>query len=79
MAKAKSREDAGIQAPLMAYSIPQFCRVHGISESFFHKLRADGHGPQELRLGTRVLISCEAAAAWRAQHTAASATSTDAA
>ena len=48
-----------------AYSIRQFCQRHGISESFYHKLQAKGLGPQTIRLGTRVLISKEAAGRWR--------------
>ena len=52
-----------------AHSIPEFCQRHGISESFFHKLRSQGLGPRTMRIGTRVLISKEAARAWRKRHT----------
>jgi len=48
-----------------AFSIAAFCQRHGISESFFHKLRAKGLGPVTMKVGTRTLISVEAAAAWR--------------
>ena len=48
-----------------ACSIPTFCRRHHISESFYHKLKAMGLGPATMRIGRRVLISSEAAAAWR--------------
>lgn len=48
-----------------AFSIASFCQRHGISESFFHKLRAKGLGPVTMKVGTRTLISVEAAAAWR--------------
>ena len=48
-----------------AFSITKFCERHGISESFFHKLRAKGLGPVTMKVGTRTLISVEAAAAWR--------------
>jgi len=48
-----------------AFSIKNFCARHGISESFFHKLRAKGLGPTMMRVGARTLISVEAAAAWR--------------
>ena len=54
-----------------AYSIAQFCRRHGISEAFYHKLRALGLGPVTMRVGARILISREAAAAWRRQREAA--------
>jgi hypothetical protein len=52
-----------------AYSIAAFCRRHDISESFYHKLRNQGLGPRTMRVGTRVLISREAARQWRKQRT----------
>ena len=55
-----------------AYSIEQFCAAHGgISEAFFHKLVSEGRGPKLMKVGTRTLVSVEAAAAWRAQQEAA--------
>jgi hypothetical protein len=49
-----------------AYSVPDFCRLHGgISEAFFHKLVSEGRGPKLMKVGARTLISIEAAAAWR--------------
>jgi hypothetical protein len=56
-----------------AYSISEFCRRHAISRQFFHTLRKTGLGPQVLRVGRRVLVSKEAAAAWRAERAAATA------
>jgi hypothetical protein len=56
-----------------AYPIPKFCNAHGISEAFYYKLREDGLGPDEIRLGNKVLISQEAAARWRAERERASA------
>jgi len=55
-----------------AFSIPQFCRRHNISESFFHKLQRGGLGPRTMRIGARTLISAEAATAWRRAREAAS-------
>ena len=55
-----------------AFSIRAFCKRHSISESFFYKLRSLGLGPAIMRVGGRTLISREAAAAWRKQHTAIS-------
>jgi hypothetical protein len=55
-----------------AYSIREFCERHNISTSFFHKLRHQGLGPRTLRLGSRVLITREAAKAWRKRHVEAS-------
>lgn len=48
-----------------ALSIPEFCAAHGLSRSFYFLLRKDGLGPREMRVGGRVLISCEAASDWR--------------
>jgi predicted DNA-binding transcriptional regulator AlpA len=48
-----------------AFSIAEFCASHGISKSTFHKLRRDGKAPRVMRVGSRVLISIEAAAEWR--------------
>lgn len=53
------------------YSIPQFCEQHNISRSFYFRLRDAGIGPREMRVGSRVLISREAAAAWRREREAA--------
>ena len=55
-----------------AFGIPEFCRRHHISQSFYFKLQALGLGPTEMRIGRRVLISAEEAARWRAERTAAS-------
>jgi hypothetical protein len=48
-----------------AYSIAAFCRRHNISESFYHKLRNQGLGPRTMRVGSRVLITRQAAREWR--------------
>jgi hypothetical protein len=61
-------EDGG---GLDAYSIAEFCRRHGISESFYHKLNKQGLGPRTLHLGARTLITKESAEEWRRQRTAA--------
>jgi hypothetical protein len=55
-----------------AYSIDEFCAAHRISTSMFFKLKSQGLAPAEMHVGTRRLISVEAAAAWRrARETAA--------
>jgi hypothetical protein len=56
-----------------AYTISTFCVAHDLSESFYHKLKVDGLGPREMRIGARVLISHEDAVAWRAEREAATA------
>jgi hypothetical protein len=57
-----------------AYNIRAFCKRHDISEQFYWKLHAAGLGPAIMKVGARTLISREAAAAWRAERTAAAAT-----
>jgi hypothetical protein len=54
-----------IRDPPAAYSIAEFCRAHRISQSMYFKLRGQGLGPREMSVGSRKLISLEAAAAWR--------------
>ena len=46
-----------------AFSIEEFCRRHRISVQLFYKLREQM--PVTFRVGSRVLVSREAAAAWR--------------
>ena len=48
-----------------AYSIAEFCARHRISPQLYYELKPQGLMPVTFRLGTRVLISREAAAAWR--------------
>ena len=60
-------------APLGAYTIRQFARAHGISEDMFYKMRRVGWGPATMKVGSRTLISIEAAAEWRRQREQAAA------
>jgi hypothetical protein len=46
-----------------AYSVDEFCARHRISPQLFYKLRKQM--PVTFNIGTRVLISKEAAATWR--------------
>ena len=64
-------------APTAVYSIPSFCQAHGISEALYHKLKNQGLGPDEMKLGARTLITFEAAARWRAVREAATAAATE--
>ena len=50
---------------LLAFSIPEFCRRHGISRAHFYNLSKNGAAPVVMRVGRRTLISAEAAAEWR--------------
>jgi hypothetical protein len=52
-----------------AYSVEAFCRRHGFSVQLFYKNRSEM--PATFRVGTRVLISREAAEAWRREREAA--------
>jgi hypothetical protein len=64
------REVTGRKKPppldeLMAYSIKQFCALHGISIDTYFRMQRQGLGPVVMKVGQRTLISAEAAAAWR--------------
>jgi hypothetical protein len=56
-----------------AYSIAAFCAEHSLSRSMFYKLQSESIGPRLMKVGTKVLISAEAAADWRAEREAATA------
>ena len=70
-AKAKATP---IRGPPLAMSIREFCALHGISEDMFYKMKRDGWGPATMKVGSRTLISHEAAADWRRKREAAAAT-----
>jgi predicted DNA-binding transcriptional regulator AlpA len=48
-----------------AYNILEFCQRHGISRSAFYKAIEAGQAPRLMHLGSRILVSKEAAEAWR--------------
>jgi hypothetical protein len=56
--------------PRAAYSVKEFCRAHRISEDMFFKLVRQGEAPRRMRVGTRVLVSIEAAEEWRREREA---------
>ena len=58
----------------LATSIKEFCRLHGISEDMYFKMRREGWGPRTMKVGSRTLISHESAAAWRKAREEAAAT-----
>lgn len=66
MTTKKSRD----RVPLAAYSIREFCAAHGLSESFYYRIRHAGLGPDEMKVLSRTMISVEAAARWRLAHEA---------
>jgi hypothetical protein len=54
----------------VAFTLEEFCAAHKISRAGYYLLRQRGKAPQEMRaLHGRVIITAEAAAAWRRQHT----------
>jgi hypothetical protein len=56
-----------------AYSVGEFCMAHRISRSKLYQMWAAGSGPRVMRIGSKVLVTVEAAADWRAAREAASA------
>jgi hypothetical protein len=63
--RESSTRDEQPPIPAAAYSIREFCAAHRLSESMFFKLRNQGLGPAEMSVGSRRIISFEAAARWR--------------
>ncbi len=62
---AADANDTAGQVPREAYTIPEFCEAHRLSQSMYFKLRNAGLGPREMRALRKVTISMEAAAEWR--------------
>ena len=54
-----------------AFTIREFCQAHRISAAFYYVMKNEGWGPREMTAGSRILISFEAAAAWRREREAA--------
>ena len=55
-----------------AFTIAEFCEAHRISRSKFYQLLNEGAAPRLMKVGTKVLITTESAARWRADREAAS-------
>jgi hypothetical protein len=51
---------------IKAFTIKEFCRTHRLSVSTYYKLKKLGLGPREKHIDSRVIITQEAAAEWRA-------------
>jgi hypothetical protein len=74
--QTKAETAAALQAagiPRKAFSIPQFCARHALSEGFYRKMRERGLGPRETRILDRVIITEEAETEWRRERQAATA------
>ena len=50
-----------------AYTIDEFCMAHRISRRTFYDLIERGEAPKLMHIGSKKLISAEAAAKWRRQ------------
>jgi len=67
----KGRKRQRSPVPRAAYSVREFCEAYGISKAMYYKLKADHLNPREMRIGSRVRISLEAAQAWNRAREAA--------
>ena len=65
------REATPAPAPLGAYTVPGFCRAHGLSLAMYYKMKALGLAPDEMEMGRRRGVSVESAAKWRRKREAA--------
>jgi Predicted transcriptional regulator len=45
-------------------TIPQFCERFNLSLSTYYRLKRNGRGPRELRIGRRVIIPAKTADEW---------------
>lgn len=50
---------------ILAFTVNEFCKLHGISRSLFYDLIKNKEGPAIMKARGRTLISAEAAADWR--------------
>lgn len=62
---AHAQKCAPSPAAPAVYSVKDFCAAHGITKVTLYKLLKEGIGPRIMKVGTRTLISLEAAAEWR--------------
>jgi predicted DNA-binding transcriptional regulator AlpA len=46
-------------------TVAEFCDAEGIGRSTYCKLRKEGRGPRELRIGATIRITAEARKEWR--------------
>ena len=65
------------KAPTAVFSVMSFCEAHGISQALYFKLKNQGLGPDEMRLGSRVFVTHESAARWRTVREAATTVATE--
>jgi hypothetical protein len=61
---------AGADAPAImmfpvVYTVAEFCAAHKLSRSKLYQLWRSGIGPRSVKIGSKNLITAEAACAWR--------------
>jgi predicted DNA-binding transcriptional regulator AlpA len=76
---ARRSKPADVPAEADAYSLGDFCKRHSISLQTFYRLVQQGDAPDTFNVGSRVLVSKEAALRWRLAREEASAAERDAA
>jgi predicted DNA-binding transcriptional regulator AlpA len=54
-----------INMDAQAQTVDEFCQSHRISRGTFYNLLKDDRGPRVMKVGSRTLISTEAAIDWR--------------
>ena len=47
------------------HTVTEFCNYHRICKATFYNLLSRGEGPSIMKIGSRTLVSAEAAARWR--------------
>jgi hypothetical protein len=63
--KTRSEADSSALAQ-MAFSIPVFCLRNDISRPTYHRLRSEGRGPAEMRIGLNLIrITAAAEKEWQ--------------
>ena len=51
--------------PQGAFTVDDFCKAYSISRAYYYVLTKKGKGPRFFHVGTRRLISYEAASEWQ--------------
>ncbi len=66
-APPKKRKPRGEQRPeRVAFTIPEFCFRNSLSRPTYHRLRSQGRGPVEMRIGLNMIrITAEAERDWQ--------------
>jgi excisionase family DNA binding protein len=62
MTKSKNAKQAEVER--LTYTVAEFCAAMRISQTTYRKLRREGHGPAEMHVGKKPLITRAAAQAW---------------